>query len=120
MRGLRRGTAGRMELQRSGCRMTHRWSGPRYRIEECRLTLPANDMGIEYIIHYVPPEPSQWTAFVAHLDNPVSNGWPAFVIELRDGSVYFCDNGRSEAAAVALRRIIDEALKHVRSVAVEE
>lgn len=77
-------------------------------------------MGIEYNIRYVPANSNEWMAFVARLDNPVANGWPAFRIELREGGVYFCDNGRSQAAAVALRRIIDEALRYGDSVTVEE
>lgn len=77
-------------------------------------------MGIEYNIRYRPTDPNEWTAFVARLDNPVSNGWPAFKIQLTERGVYFCDNVRSESAAVALRRIIDEALKHANSVAIEE
>lgn len=76
-------------------------------------------MGIEYNIHYLPRNTKEWTAFVARLDNPVVNGWPAFKFEFSERGVYFCDNGRSEAAAVALRRIIDEALTHGDSVLVE-
>jgi hypothetical protein len=76
-------------------------------------------LGTEYNIRYRPPNLDEWATFVARLDNPISKDWPAFVIDLRDGGIYFCDNGRSEAA-VAFRRIIDEALKHAKFVEVAE
>lgn len=77
-------------------------------------------MGIEYNIRFVPRDTTEWAAFVARLDNPVTNGWPAFKVELSERGLYFCDNGRSETAAVALRRIIDEVLKQQHSVILEE
>jgi hypothetical protein len=77
-------------------------------------------MSFEYTIRYVPHSASEWAAFVKRLDNPVENGWPSFKVELTERGVYFCDNGRSAAAAVALRRIIDKALTHGGSVILEE
>ena len=78
-------------------------------------------MGIEYRIRYQPADRELWEAFVRRLFNPVSaEGWSAFTVELSDRGIYFCDNDRSDAAAIALRRIIDEALKYGKSVAVEE
>jgi hypothetical protein len=77
-------------------------------------------MGFEYNIRYRPADVNAWADFVARLDNPVASDWPAFQVELTDRGVYFCDNGRSEAAAVALRRIIDEALLHSDSVTIDE
>lgn len=78
-------------------------------------------MGIEYHIRYQPSDRPTWDAFVARLANPTSpNGWKAFHIELTDNGVYFLDNGREPAAAVAFRRIVDEALSHGDSVVIEE
>ena len=77
-------------------------------------------MGIEYNIRYQPANRKEWSEFVARLDNPVSDGWPSFAIELSDRGIYFRDDGRSAAASVAFRRIIDEALKHGDSVVIEE
>ena len=76
-------------------------------------------MGIEYNIRYQPADRAAWESFVARLANPVSDGWPPFSVELSERGVYFCDNGRSEVAAVALRRIVDEALSHGDSVVIE-
>lgn len=75
-------------------------------------------MSIEYNIVYVPRSTTEWAAFVARLDNPTENGWPAFKVELTERGVYFCDYARSAAAAIALRRILDEALTHGDSVTV--
>jgi hypothetical protein len=77
-------------------------------------------MGIEYNIRYQPADRAAWDSFVARLANPVSNGWPAFSLRLSESGIYFCDNGRTEAAAVALLRIVDEALSHGDSVVIEE
>jgi hypothetical protein len=77
-------------------------------------------MGVEYNIRYQPADRAAWDVFVARLENPVSNGWPAFAVELSERGVYFCDHGRSPAAAVALRRIMDEALSHGESVVIQE
>ena len=77
-------------------------------------------MGIEYNIRYQPRDRAAWDRFVERLANPLSDGWPAFTVELSERGVYFCDHGRSEAAAVALRRIVDEALSHGDSVVIEE
>ncbi|MAT69594.1 MAG: hypothetical protein CMJ58_08725 [Planctomycetaceae bacterium] len=79
----------------------------------------ATQMGIEYNIRYQPRDRAAWESFVARLSNPVSHGWPAFSIELSDDGIYFCDNGRSDEAAVALRRILDEALSHAEEVVIE-
>jgi hypothetical protein len=62
-------------------------------------------MGIEYKIRYQPANQEEWERFVARLVNPVAEGWPSFSVELSDRGIHFCDHGRSEASAVALRRI---------------
>jgi hypothetical protein len=85
-----------------------------------RYPASAAHMGIEYNIRYQPPDRAAWDSFVSRLANPISEGWPAFSVELSECWVYFCDNGRSEAAAVALRRIVDEVLSHGDSVVIEE
>jgi hypothetical protein len=77
-------------------------------------------LGIEYNIRYQPRDRVAWDRFVGRLDNPISNGWPAFTVELSEGGVYFCDHARSSAATVALCRIVDEALAHGDSVVIEE
>ena len=78
-------------------------------------------MGIEYNIRYQPADRSAWEAFVGRLHNPTSpQGWQAFTVELSARGVYFCDHNWSDAATVALRRIVDEALSHSDSVVIEE
>jgi hypothetical protein len=77
-------------------------------------------MGIEYNIRYQPHDHASWERFVERIANPVSNGWPAFAIELSEQGVYFRDNGWSDAAAIALKRIIDEALSYGNSVVIED
>lgn len=77
-------------------------------------------MGHEYNIRYMPRDLAAWHSFVERLANPVADGWPAFTVELTERGVYFCDHGRSSAAAVALRRIVDEALAYGEAVVVEE
>ena len=77
-------------------------------------------MGVEYNIRYQPGDRAAWERFVKRLANPVSGEWPAFTVELSDRGIYFCDHSQSPAAAVALRRIVDEALSHGDSVLIEE
>ena len=78
-------------------------------------------MGYEYLIRYRPADLLAWEAFVARLDNPVAaDGRPAFEVALTEPGVYFLDHGHSPAAAVAFRRVVDEALRHGGAVAVEE
>lgn len=78
-------------------------------------------MSFEYNIRYQPLDRAAWDAFVERLDNPTSpDGWRAFTVELSERGVYFCDHGRSEAAAMALRRIVDEALSHGEPVVIED
>ena len=77
-------------------------------------------MGFEYNILYQPRDRAAWDRFVERLANPVSGGRPAFTVELSERGVYFCDHARTEAAAVALRRILDDALSHGDSVVIEE
>ncbi len=62
----------------------------------------------------------QWQSFLERLPNPKSDGWPAFAVETAPDGIYFCDHAHSAAAAVALRRIIDEALAHQDSVEVTD
>lgn len=66
-------------------------------------------MSIEYNIRYMPRSTSEWAAFVARLENPVENDWPAFKVELTERGVYFCDYGHrsprlSRFAASSTRR----------------
>jgi hypothetical protein len=77
-------------------------------------------MGVEYRIRYTPADRKAWDALVVRLENPVSDGWGAFAVELTEQGVYFCDHGRSSAAAVALRRIVDAALAEAHAVTIEE
>jgi hypothetical protein len=79
-----------------------------------------DQMGTEYNIRYQPADRLAWDRFVKTLANPSVNGWSAFTLELSDRGVYFCDHGGSESAAVALRRIIDQALAHGGNVVIEE
>jgi len=79
-------------------------------------------MGIEYNIRYQPPDRAAWDAFVARLDNPrLPGGWHAFTVELSEQGVYFCDNcGPREPVAVALYRILNEAMLDGKPVVIEE
>ena len=86
-----------------------------------RIKLPDVDgMGYEYVVRYTPADEGEWQSLVERLVNPVSNGWPAFTVEKMPYGIYFCDHAHSSEAAVALRRIIDEALAHGDSVELTE
>ncbi|HEX8914833.1 MAG TPA: hypothetical protein VF796_20945 [Humisphaera sp.] len=77
-------------------------------------------MGFEYRIRYTPADRAAWDAFIARLENPIGDGWPAFAVTLADDGILFCDYGRSTEAAVAFRRIVDEALVAGTPVVIEE
>src|SRR5687768_10924993 len=75
----------------------------------------------EYLIRYRPADLSAWEAFVARLDNPTSvDGWQSFRVSLTERGVSPLDYGHSPAAAVAFRRVVDEALLHGHAVVIEE
>ena len=78
-------------------------------------------MGIEYFIACDLPEKVDPQKLLDALTNPSDNdGWTAFTASVEAGGFYFCDNGRSEAATVALRKLIDSALSHCDEVSVRE
>jgi hypothetical protein len=77
-------------------------------------------MGIEYLIQYRPADQNGWRHFMERLDNHLTGGWPAFDVQLTSRGVFFTDNGRSSAAAIAFRSIVDEALSHGHAVTIAE
>ena len=78
-------------------------------------------MGIEYNIKFNIPANFDFDKFKTKLNNPVENNWPAFNLDMNESGFYFCDHtGQQEVAALALRKIIDEALSYSQSITIEE
>jgi hypothetical protein len=68
-------------------------------------------VAIEYLIAVKPNDDDRWAGLLERLDNPTTdNGESAFLAEVTAEGIYFCDHGRSAAAAIAFQRIIDQAL----------
>ena len=77
------------------------------------------EMGYEYLIQTDTTNRDRWDSFLNRLaQDPEHNR--SFQVEVTDGSIYFCDYDRGPAAALALRRVIDEALGHCSEVVVKE
>lgn len=77
-------------------------------------------MGFEYRLKFDGAKNFDLKSLESKLNNPTDHGWDSFKIEISDSGLYFCDNGKSEAAAVAFKKIIDELLKYSDSVVVED
>ncbi len=77
-------------------------------------------MGFEYNLKFDGAKNFDLKKLESKLNNPTDHGWDSFKIELNDFGVYFCDNVKSEAAAIAFKKIVDEILKYSDSVVIEE
>ncbi len=74
-------------------------------------------MGFEYVIEADTSNRADWHRLIDRLENPLCDGnWQAYTAEVTDDGVYFCDHGRSPAAAIALRCLLDHALTKCGSV----
>ncbi|MFO0675749.1 MAG: hypothetical protein U0169_04405 [Polyangiaceae bacterium] len=79
-------------------------------------------MGFEYTIRFALPKDFSLASLAARLPPPAvpDSSWPAYDVSLAPDGVIFVDHGRSAVAATAFRALVDEALRHSRSVVIEE
>ena len=78
-------------------------------------------MGKEYLIACNLPDRIDPQQLLDTLANPSNtDGWTAFTASVETEGFYFCDNCWSDAATVALRKLIDSALLHCDEVSVRE
>jgi hypothetical protein len=79
-------------------------------------------MGYEYKIRFAVPPDLTAENMVRQLPDPNTRGseWPEYAVKLDMDGYYFLDNGRSDVAAIAFKRLVDEALRHSDQVVVEE
>lgn len=77
-------------------------------------------MGFEYKIRFkVPAALSHERLTLPDAAIPGSS-WVEYEYRLEADGFYFLDNGKSAAASIAFRRLVDEALRHGGPVVIEE
>ena len=72
------------------------------------------EMGFEYKTRFSVPTDGSIDRMLALLPDATidDSSWTQFDVEVKSDGIYFLDNGRSDAAAIAFKQLIDEALKH--------
>jgi len=77
-------------------------------------------MGFEYNLKFDDAKNFDLKRLKSKLDIPNDTDWDEFKIELTNSGLYFCDNVKSDAAAIAFKKIIDEILTYSNTVVIEE
>ncbi|MCA9584769.1 MAG: hypothetical protein KC657_05365 [Myxococcales bacterium] len=78
-------------------------------------------MGFEYKIRFAVPASLSCESLAARLPDPRAGASRAeYDFALVADGFYFVDHGRSPAASVAFRLLVDEALRHAAEVVIEE
>jgi hypothetical protein len=78
-------------------------------------------MGFEYKIRFTVPAGFSPERLAKQLPDPAvpSSSWVAYEYRLETDGFYFLDNGKSPAASIAFRQLVDEALRHSGEVVIE-